>query len=135
MREADYRRRVVKLLAPLAAFPVENTTSDGAPDIATTLGWIEMKVATMPARSGSRVVIPLRNSQRIWLRGWARHGGRAWTLTVFSDEETWLMHDGAWASENLGEVVYDVLLQHAIGTWTGGPTSEELINVMRGEQT
>jgi hypothetical protein len=132
--EAKFRRRVLELLKPIGAFPIENadTRGEGTPDVATVAGFIELKVADRPSRPSTNVAIDLRNSQRLWLRRWAKHGGRAWTLTLLiSDPIMWILHEGSWASENLGKVPVADLITNAIGHWQGGePTSQSLIDVL-----
>lgn len=128
MREKDFRQRVVTLLRPVMGFSVENAVGVGMPDVCCTLGWLELKVAETPARiESSRVCIDLRNEQRIWLRRWRMHGGRAWTLVMMKDTDIVLLHDGHWSADNLGHATMMSMTQCAIGVWDGIPTSGELI--------
>lgn len=108
LTEAEFRSVVVRQLASLYAFPVENAVDVGTPDVCCTAGWIELKLATMPRRRDSRVVVNLRPAQRLWLRRWREFGGFAWTLTLV-DDHVWLLHDGLWAAMHLGEVDREVL--------------------------
>lgn len=99
--ELKFRSHVVKLLRPLLAFPIENTADVGTPDIGCIAGFIELKIAKRPVRVDTPVAIDVRNSQRIWMRRWCAHGGKAWFLTRLDD--LWIIHDGAqWATEHLG---------------------------------
>lgn len=129
MRESNYRSRVVKLLASVCAFPVENEVADGAPDVCTTIGWIEMKRAARPRSSESRVCVEVRNSQRVWHRRWRAHGGRSFFLTVISDAD-WYLHDGRWGAEHLGQADWQTFHDSAIANWTGGPSGDALIRAI-----
>lgn len=129
MTEAEVRSCVVSMLRPLSAFAVENAVHDGCPDVCCVAGWIELKLARWPTRHSSVVQVDLRPSQRVWLKRWRMLRGRAWTLTVVSDQD-WLLHDGAWASDNLGNVVADVLRDKALAVWPSKPDSRDLINAL-----
>ncbi len=142
--EAEFRKIVVKMLLPIFAFPVENElthdNAEGCPDICTIAGWLELKVAELPKRGTTRVAVDLRPAQRIWLRKWRRHGGRAWTLTFVDTAPgpisirdpgwLWLLHDGAWSCDHLGESDLLTLRNNAVGQWSGGPQADELINLL-----
>ena len=133
MSERRFRRKVLDLLAPIGAIPVENAAHDGCPDVVTVVGWIELKIAERPNRQTSIVQIDLRNSQRLWLRKWRQHGGRAWVLTKL--DETWLLHEGLWAAENLGHCAEGVLRDFAAGCWEKTPTFEQLAEALREIKT
>src|SRR3990167_2086943 len=109
-----FRGEVIRVLSPIGAFAIENTAGDGAPDICTTLGWIELKIAYRPRNDLTRVSIDLRKSQRIWLKRWSRYGGKAWTLTKIETNGLWLLHEGAWAAEHLGNVAFPILVQESL---------------------
>lgn len=123
MRESRFRKIVLELLRPLAAMAVENGALDGTPDVCCTAGWIELKCASRP------VDIDLRKSQRIWLRKWRVHGGKAWTLTYM--EGTWMLHDGHWSADNLGaDVSRQFLIDVATRWWSTTPSREQLIGAL-----
>lgn len=124
------RRMVVDLLRPIGAFAVENPACDGTPDVCTVAGWLELKIASWPARGESRVAVDLRTAQAIWLRRWARHGGRAWTLLKIENE--WFLHDAKWSCDFLGQVPELELRAHARIAWNRKPTSGELIGALIG---
>ena len=126
-KEKKFRSLVVSMLKPVGAFPVENLVGEpGCPDVCTTLGWLELKIASRPARATTRVSVDLRPAQALWLRRWRRLGGRAWTLTLLG-ESLWLLHDGAWSADHLGSEPELRLISEAIMVRENAPTSEELI--------
>lgn len=129
MTEAKFRAKVVKLLAPLLAFPVENYVADGAPDICCTAGWLELKIAGEPRANG---VIPVRvrPAQKLWLRAWRAAGQPAWTLTAYHNAGAhwiWLLHDATWSCDNLGMVDLETLTKASVWWWVVEPSSAELI--------
>ncbi len=115
------RSRVIQLLKPLFAFPVENSLRSGSPDVCCVAGWLELKVAY---RQNGIIPVDLRTTQRLWLRQWRRHGGRAWTLTMLG--QSWHLHDGLWSVENLGSTTEFEMENAAIAVWKSEPTSEAL---------
>lgn len=128
-RESQFRSLVVKLLKPLHAFPVENAIDPaGVPDVCTTVGWIELKVADRPVGRHTRVDVTMRPSQRVWHKSWRAHGGRSWTILLL--DETWYLHDGRWSSEYLGRVSEDGLKTYAIAIWYPKPTQNSLIRYL-----
>jgi hypothetical protein len=129
MKETSWRTTVVNMLGPLGAFSVENPAHPGTPDINCTAGWIELKKAEWPARDDTPVDIDMRQTQRIWHRRWRRHGGFSWTLTKVN-EEIWILHDGRWSADHLGNVTREVLIANAVTVWWNGPTAAELITTL-----
>jgi hypothetical protein len=127
--EKKFRSKVVKILSPICASPIENIVGDGGdPDVYCVAGWLELKVATRPVKMNSRVAVDVRPAQRLWLKKWRLSGGRAWTLTLLGD--TWMLHEGHWASECLGLVTETVLRTNAVGVWEGPPSSNDLIRAL-----
>lgn len=135
MSEKKFRRRIVEALRPLCAFAVENSVNDGAPDICTTAGWIELKVADRPVRAETVVRVDMRASQRVWHRRWREHGGRSWTLTELSSNgpTALLLHDGLWASAFLGQVDQLALGDSALAIWGEGFRGQQLIEKLMSE--
>ncbi len=130
MSEARMRQRVIAMLRPLFAFPVENGVAQGAPDVCTVAGWVELKVAQRVA-PGVVLQIDLRNSQRVWLRKWRTHGGRAFTLVrVNAETPVWYLHDGRWSAEHLGNVTEEVMHHCALRWWSGEPSAESLVEAL-----
>ncbi len=131
MTEAKMRSIVVKLLRPLAAFPVENSVAQGQPDVACVAGWIELKVTQRPSNDMMAVSVDMRPSQRVWHRKWRKLGGRAWTLTrVNASVPVWYLHDGEWAANNLGLVSERIMGVNARASWTHEPSSASLVEVL-----
>ena len=67
--EAAFRSRIVKLLKPLHAMPVENPVWPGSPDISYAGGWIELKIEKWTRRNGE-LVLPLDHltpQQKLWM--------------------------------------------------------------------
>ncbi len=128
LSEAKFRRLVVKRLAPAMAFAVENSMLDGCPDVACTLGWIELKLARTPKSIDTRVRVRIRPSQILWLKNWRARGGRAWTLTLL-DDEVWFLHDALWSVTHLGHVDEITMAGNAI-LWAKNPSSRELITAL-----
>lgn len=113
MLEKEFRSKIVAVLKPLRAFAVENDVHDGTPDVCCLAGWIELKVATSPARPTTRVDVGLRPAQAVWLQGWRRQGGRAWGMILLDDTNV-LLHDGMWASENYDRATLNDLKVNAL---------------------
>lgn len=122
MTERKIRTEIVKMLKPIGAFAVENPACPGTPDIATTLGWIELKIGKVPVDPNKAPKVDLRSTQRVWLRKWHAVGGVAWTLTKFdhgSGDPSWLLHRGSWAHSMLGRASYAEHVNHAHGVLWG----------------
>lgn len=129
--EHKFRREVVKLLSGLGAFAVENTAMDGTPDVATIIGWLELKYrASWPSNRLSNVAIGLRTSQRVWISRWIRHGGHAWVLARIGAEV--LLWQGAWAAANLDSVDRATLVKHAVARWEAMPSAGKLTQALLG---
>ena len=126
------RKQLVKILAPLGAFAVENGGAHpGTPDIALTLGWIECKATNQwPARTNTPVKLDheLTQEQRIWLIKWARANGKAWVMLNIAG--TWLLFDGPTAAQHLGTATKTELCRLAIRRWDRTPKSEELVPLL-----
>jgi hypothetical protein len=135
VNEKKFRHCVIEMLKPVGAFSVENMIGVGCPDVCTTLGWIELKVARRPVRPTSAVSVDLRPAQMLWLRKWRKLGGRAFTLTLLMPREgeegvtLWLLHDGAWAAEHLGSTAEGPLVLNSAMT-EPFPTTEQLITAL-----
>lgn len=130
MIERDMRKRLVKLLAPLGAFAVENGGAHpGTPDIAYVGGWIECKATNeWPARASTPVRLDheLTRQQRIWLVKWNRVNGAAFVMLNISGE--WLLFQGIVAAQGLGKWTREQVYYHALCTWTQTPQSDELVS-------
>jgi hypothetical protein len=136
MTETEFRTLVVRMLAPLYAFKVENIVHDGTPDICCSVGWIETKLGRTQRREDSRVVVGVKKSQPPWHRRWRATGAMSWTLTLVDDEE-WALHDGLWAADHLGHAHANraVLINAAQIYWVAKPTAEELIGELIKRRT
>lgn len=110
MTEKQLRKQVIQYLHSLAAFSVENVLSPGAPDICCVAGWIELKIGKIRV-SVNRIDVDVRPAQRAWHHRWRQHGGRSWFLTDVG--AVWYVHDGLWASTNLGETPYEKFVEEA----------------------
>lgn len=102
MAEHDMRQRVVRALAGLHAFPVENPVHPGTPDIALNGAWIECKwMREWPARPDTIVKLDheLNTAQRLWHKTHHRLGGRSYVLLQVRHE--WLLFGGLDAALHL----------------------------------
>lgn len=126
------RKQLVKLLAPLGAFAVENGGAHpGTPDIAYRDGWIECKATNQwPAREDTPVKLDhdLTQQQRIWLWKWHRVNGRAFVMLNVAGD--WLLFDGPDAAEHLGKVTKAELFELAVKTWDRTPKTAELVRLV-----
>jgi hypothetical protein len=132
MIERDMRKQLVKLLAPLGAFAVENGGAHpGTPDIAYRDGWIECKATNQwPARPDTPVKLDhdLTQQQRIWLWKWHRVNGRAFVMLNVAGD--WLLFDGVDAAEHLGKATKAELFKLAVATWDRTPKTAELVKLV-----
>lgn len=97
-------RRLVEELRPLHPVRVENGAGAGTPDLNYADGWVELKeLPSWPATPGWPVRVPhFRPEQRVWLRYRRQRGGRAHLLLKVGSD--WLLLDGEWAADHLGDV-------------------------------
>lgn len=130
MRESDLRRRVVALLKPLHAVPVENAARFGTPDINYIEGWLELKyVPNWPRRWDTPVRVPsFKPMQRVWIARRSELGGRVHVLLRVENE--WLLLPPLWAVENLGQATRPSLRSAAIGRWERKLEAHQLIDKM-----
>lgn len=123
------RSRVVEVLkaAGLDPVSVETPLDDGIPDVNYTGGWLELKqIPRWPARPATPVRVPhFRREQRIWLRRRCRAGGRAYVLLRVSRD--WLLIDGAWAADHLGDASAGNLISASVAYWPGGLDTKGLV--------
>ncbi len=119
------------------------TSRIDAPDIPDVVycldgdvGWIELKqIDRWPVRPSTPVrVRHFTAGQRLWLRQWARGGGRCFVLLRVG--ETWqeyeyLLLDGAWAAARLGDVPKDTLICNCLGIWRRAIDGEQLTRYLR----
>lgn len=130
MRETEMRRRLIRILEPIWARPVENMLDVGMPDVVCVAGWLELKVADRPKRPTTPVRVQWQPGQQPWLKRWRQHGGRAWTMLLLG--EMWLLHDALWSVDRLGEATEDELIKHALGCWPKAPKFNELMEKLMG---
>ena len=132
MIERDMRKQLVKLLAPLGAYAVENGgCHPGTPDIATTVGPIVCKATNQClARHDTPVKLDhdLTQQQKIFIIRWDRVNGRAWVMLNVAG--SWLLFDGMTAAKDLGTATKVELYQLAIATWERTPKTEELVQLL-----
>lgn len=111
------RRRLVRCLAELAAFPVENLVIPGTPDIFYTKGCIECKyVKAWPKEIKTPLRIPtFTNQQRIFLKRWCGHGGQAYFMIQIGQE--WLLFWGMVAATVVGSLPRAEMYNQALRVW------------------
>ncbi len=100
------------------------------------VGWIELKqIDRWPVRSSTPVrVRHFTVGQRLWLRQWARGGGRCFVLLRVGEmrrEYEYLLLDGAWAADHLGLVPKATLIDDCLGCWHGVIDAEHLVELLR----
>lgn len=118
--ESKVRSDLVAALAPLLAFPVENTAHVGCPDVCCLLGWIEIKLADRPVRTDTRVSVVVRPAQRLWMRNWGTQRGHCWWLTRLRGrglDDLWTLHSGVDGANYLNRWNEKQMSQHAL--WRG----------------
>ena len=114
------RGTLVSKLKPIHAFPVENMVRAGVPDVAYTLGWIELKWArAWPVRDTTPFKVDhwTRAQQRWHMRQWDC-GGTSFVLLQVRQE--WLLLTGPNAVEYLGLVPRQNLIDRTILYWDKG---------------
>ena len=134
MSEADFRREVVKLLAPLDAFPFESALMTaktiGVPDINFAGGFIELKILkAWPKRTDTPVKIPhYTDEQREWARRRTAAGEDVWFMLKVRSE--WLLLDSD-GSSRIGEMNKQELIEACRAYWPTKPTSDQLCSILR----
>lgn len=103
--EKNQRQRVIKALAPLHAFSVENMVHPGTPDVAFVGGWLECKcVKEWPRRGGILKGEVDRkhftNQQRLFCRTWSRKQGFHSICLQVGDD--WFLIEPVRAADHLG---------------------------------
>jgi len=111
------RCKVVKILNGyrLHGMAVENMVGPGTPDVAYIGGWIECKkTKKWPVRSTTPVRLDhgLLDTQRLWIRKHAKHGGRVFVLIQVALE--FLLLDGMVAVSFLGTSTQAELKEHSL---------------------
>lgn len=126
MSESDMRSTLVSKLRRLHAFPVENMVRAGVPDVAYTLGWLELKWArAWPVRASTPFKV--RHWTRTQRRWHTRHhvcGGVSFVLLQVRHE--WLLLTGPNAVEYLGLVPHQNLIDHTVLYWDKGMKWDQL---------
>ena len=122
------RTRLIRIMKPLHAIPVENPAQPGTPDINYIDGWIECKwLRSWPKKKNSPVTIThFTQRQRIWLKKRVAHGGNCWLFLQCGRQ--WLIFDGRVAAEIVGKVPRYELFRNAIRYWRVGLNEEELVS-------
>ncbi len=133
--EKKIRGDLVKLLRPIGAYAVENGgCHPGTPDIATTMGPIEVKATEQwPARTTTVVQLdhPVTQGQRIFLMKWDRVNGCAWVMLNIAGE--WLLFEGIVAAAILGGKEGGTraeLYESAAAIWECTPKTDEIISAL-----
>lgn len=131
MIETTMRAKLVKLLAPLGAYAVENGgCHPGTPDIATVRGPIECKATNewpVKPETGVKLDHDLTHAQRIFIMKWVACGGYCWVMLNIGRQ--WLLFSGMVAVSILGGVepgTRQELLDNAIEVWNRTPKSQEI---------
>lgn len=124
------RPKVLKVLKPLHAIPVENSAKPGTPDVNYREGWIELKwLRQWPVRDDTVVKIEHYTliQRRFGRDRWAR-GGHSWLLLQVRRD--WLLFTGPVAHDCVGLLNKRDLCEQAHRHWTAGLPREELIECL-----
>lgn len=118
--EKNQRRKVIKALRRLDAYPIENTVGVGTPDVNYVGGWIELKSCDEWPK---KPLTPLRidhftTDQRLWLEKRWRAGGACFLLLKVAQD--WLLFAGPVAAEFVGHVDKETLFHKALHVWQVG---------------
>ncbi len=132
MSESTQRAKVIRLLKPLHAIPVENRVGVlGCPDVNYAEGWIELKWRrAWPKGEDTPVTIDhFTVAQRRWLNKRFMAGGNAWLLLQVQHE--WLLFTGRDAKDYVGLLTRKGLYKVARARWTNGLKKEGLIECLQ----
>lgn len=130
MTEKKIRAWLVQSLWIIGAFPVENSARPGTPDICTKIGWIELKIISIPRSENSVMRIGLRKTQRAWMRRWSRVNGTSFLLCI-TKCGSWFFHTGKWAAEHADIATYSEFKSAAAASFIDRPAPIEIVNIMR----
>lgn len=103
--EKNQRQRVIKALATLHAFSVENMVHPGTPDVAFVGGWLECKCCKEWPRRGGVLKGEVdrkhfTNQQRLFCRTWRRKLGFHSIFLQVADD--WMLLEPVAAADHLG---------------------------------
>lgn len=133
MSEADFRKEVLKLLAPLDPIPIESALvtakTMGIPDVNISGGWIELKwLRAWPKRPGTPVRIPhYTDDQKNWSARRAATGETVWLLLKCRNE--WLLFDSD-SSKDVGTLTKQEMIDNCRMYWPTKPTSEDICKIL-----
>jgi len=99
------RARLVKVLAPLNAIPVENRVRAGTPDVNFCGGWIECKkLSEWPKKPETVVKLshPLLKTQEMWIKARCAVNSYELILVCLHAKREWLFFNGLVACRVLG---------------------------------
>ena len=121
------RRKIIKVLKPLQAIPVENKVKAGTPDVNYIDGWIELKwLRRWPVRADTIVRIEhFTKIQRRFARDYWLKQGRCWCLLQVGP--SWLLFTGTIAHDYVGHVPRRDLEKLAVAHWHRGLKPKELM--------
>lgn len=117
--EQGMRKRVVAALRPLHGFSVENVVHPGTPDVACTLGWLELKVAAPRKRTGILTLEHLTAQQSSFLKRHCECGGMA-ALVVMVGREWFFVH-GSLADRVVGTTLEELRNLSSVALVSPGP--------------
>lgn len=113
--ETRMRSRLVKVLSPLHAIPVENRVgATGTPDINYIGGWIECKRRDLWPKNPSHIVTfqhPITLNQKIWRNARVRKGGTV-ILAVYVGRD-WLFYSHREIYERFGTLTQQEMIDLA----------------------
>lgn len=135
MAETGMRARVIKALAPLHAFAVENPVQPGTPDVNYIEGWMELKwLRQWPKGADTPVRFDHYSpQQRIWAIKRRKVGGQAWFLLQCRRE--WILLDAAVAAMRVNLTTREELIELASWYSSNGMEAEGLISCLSRKQS
>jgi hypothetical protein len=102
MKESTVNRYIREGLKgyPILLTRIESSVGNGVPDITycskTGHGWIETKyIREYPKRETTKIKLPLRPEQKLWIKTRGSLGGNVWVLCKIGDVFFLLTHEQA----------------------------------------
>lgn len=133
MLEKSIRGLIVTALKSLDAQSVENVLVPGMPDVAYIGGWLELKqVAKWPLLGRPLQLHHFTPQQRAWLFKHRRLGGQAHVLLLVGRD--WILLDGSWASQHLGQATQSEILENAECHWHPRLNQAELLHFLQSKR-
>ena len=132
MSESTMRQKIVKLLKPIGAFPVENPCLPGTPDVNHWHGWIELKYKRSWPRKVNTIIrlTDFTRQQKRFLRNRFNGNQDAFLLVQINGSE-WLLYKGNEVDPVSRDYNREQLCENAYKHWeTTSEMEQELISCL-----